>query len=72
MEQGGNACAALNAANEVAVDGFLNGKIGFLDIAKIIEKTLEKMPNLPVDNLQNILENDQKSRQIALELLQKL
>ncbi len=69
LRQGGNAMGTLNAANEVAVDGFLNGKIGFLDIAKIIEKTLEKVSSVPVTSLDAILENDHRARQIAARLL---
>lgn len=69
LKQGGSAMGALNAANEVAVNAFLEGKIRFLAIANIIEKTLEKLNNAPVDSIEAILENDKNARQIATKLL---
>ncbi len=59
----------LNAANEVAVASFLSGKVGFLDIAKIIEKTLVKAPTSELDSLSGIVENDRISRQIAKSII---
>ena len=59
----------LNAANEVAVASFLSGKVGFLDIAKIIEKTLVKAPTSELDSLSGIVENDRNSRQIAKSII---
>ncbi len=69
LKQGGNAMGALNAANEIAVEAFLNHKIKFLEIAKVIEKTLEKIDNVKVDTLEAILDNDKNARQIATQLL---
>jgi 1-deoxy-D-xylulose-5-phosphate reductoisomerase len=43
LRAGGSNPAILNAANEVAVEGFLQGRIGFLDIADLVEKTLQSM-----------------------------
>ncbi len=42
LRRGGNAPAILNAANEIAVAAFLAGGLGFLDIARIVERTLEE------------------------------
>jgi 1-deoxy-D-xylulose-5-phosphate reductoisomerase len=53
---------ALNAANEIAVDMFLKEKIKFLDISKVVEKTLEKTQNIKLNNLDDILENDKLAR----------
>ena len=41
---GGNAPAVLNAADEIAVEGFLQEKIAFLDIPRVVEQTLETVP----------------------------
>ena len=64
---GGNAPTILNAANEVAVNKFLGGEIGFLDIAKIVEKTMEKMDNQPLKSVGDVLEFDRMAREIAKE-----
>jgi 1-deoxy-D-xylulose-5-phosphate reductoisomerase len=71
IKQGGNAPGTLNTANEVAVDAFLKNKIGFLDISKIIEKTLNETPTQNLDTLPSVVENDQLSRQLALSLISK-
>lgn len=64
-EQGGTAPAILNAANEVAVAGFLAGKTGFLNIARIIERTLQQQAVQAGDSLECILEADRQAREIA-------
>ena len=69
LSEGKSAPGTLNAANEVAVDAFLNNRVGFLDIPKIIEKTLNKAPSQNLDTLEGVVENDQLSRQIALSFV---
>ncbi len=71
IKKGGSAPGTLNAANEVAVDAFLKNKIGFLDISKIIERTLNETPGQNLDTLASVVENDQLSRQLALSLISK-
>ena len=71
IKQGKNAPGTLNAANEVAVDAFLNNKIGFLDISRVIETTLNETPSQNLDTLASVVENDQLSRQLALSLISK-
>jgi 1-deoxy-D-xylulose-5-phosphate reductoisomerase len=68
LDQGGSATAVLNAANEIAVSKFLNRKIEFVQISQIIEKTLEKMPNIENPTLSQIIELDQESRKLAEHL----
>ncbi len=66
---GGTSCAALNAADEVAVECFLGGKIGFTDIARVIERTLKAHrggSRLP--SFAEVLEVDQWARVKAQEL----
>ena len=60
-----SAPAVLNAANEVAVAAFLNGKIGFLDIATTVEWTLNKFPKTPIHSLEDIFSIDHEARIIA-------
>lgn len=62
-QQGGYATIALNAANEVAVDAFLNNRIKFTDIAVLIEYILQDVAHGTPENLQEILVQDQESRE---------
>lgn len=64
-EQGGTAPAILNAANEVAVAGFLAGQIGFLAIAHLIETVLQQLAVQSVTNLQTVLTADRQARELA-------
>lgn len=69
MLAGGNAPTILNAANEVAVQRFLNGKIGFLDIAKIVARTLEKIENKPISNIDDVIWFDKLSREKVQQVI---
>jgi len=70
LKTGKNAPATLNAANEIAVEAFLNNRIGFLDIGKTIESVLEAVPTVNLDTLASVMENDQLSRQIAKSVIE--
>lgn len=61
----GNSGAVLNAANEAAVDLFLNDKIKFCDIADLIEVALDKVPYIKDIDIENILESDKLAREIV-------
>ena len=65
LEQGGAAPTILNAANEIAVQRFLDGEIAFLDICRIVEKTLEKVPNTAINTLADVTDADQEARKVA-------
>jgi 1-deoxy-D-xylulose-5-phosphate reductoisomerase len=65
LKTGGNAPCVLNAANEIAVKRFLSGAIGFPDITKIVEKTLEKVHTQPLSTLDDVLAQDSAARRIA-------
>lgn len=67
-QMGGLAPTFLNAADEIAVGAFLEGKIGYLDIAKILEKVLQQTPHLPL-TWENIAQSDALARHLAGELL---
>jgi 1-deoxy-D-xylulose-5-phosphate reductoisomerase len=60
--QGGTAPAALSAANEVAVDAFLNGRIAWTDIAAVIERTLSDLAVVDPDDVEDVLEADREAR----------
>ena len=70
LKTGKNAPATLNAANEIAVEAFLNKQIGFLDISKTIESVLDVTPTANLDTLASVVENDQLSRQIAKSVIE--
>jgi 1-deoxy-D-xylulose-5-phosphate reductoisomerase len=65
LAAGGTASATLNAANEVAVAAFLDGRIGFLDIPAVIETTLEAAETLPADSIDVLLAADAAARRHA-------
>ncbi len=69
LRAGGSATAALNAANEVAVAAFLEGRIGFLDIAAVCERTLERIDRRPVRCLDDALAADAEARRSAQSFL---
>ncbi|NQV48275.1 MAG: 1-deoxy-D-xylulose-5-phosphate reductoisomerase [Rhodospirillaceae bacterium] len=69
LKKGGNAPTVLNAANEVAVAGFLARRIGFLDIVRIVEKTLEKVPSSAVLTLDDVLGADAEAREVATSFI---
>jgi 1-deoxy-D-xylulose-5-phosphate reductoisomerase len=65
LAEGGSAPALLNAANEVAVAAFLEGRIGFMDIPRIIGEVLEQAERLAVDSLEAVLAADAIGRRQA-------
>ncbi|CAC9447368.1 1-deoxy-D-xylulose 5-phosphate reductoisomerase (EC 1.1.1.267) [uncultured Gammaproteobacteria bacterium] len=69
LKQGGNAMGTLNAANEVAVEHFLNHKIGFLEIANIVERTLDTVQNTSAASLEAIIANDKTARKTAQRII---
>jgi 1-deoxy-D-xylulose-5-phosphate reductoisomerase len=62
---GGTAPCILNAANEVAVGAFLDGRIGFLDIAGVVEEALAQVPAEPLTSLEQVLDADRRAREAA-------
>jgi len=69
-KSGGCMPTVLNAANEIAVEAFLNGKVKFLQIAKIVDAVLNQTPVSPITNLADVLDSDQKARQNARQMIQ--
>jgi 1-deoxy-D-xylulose-5-phosphate reductoisomerase len=68
LVQGGGTPTVLNAANETAVSAFIDGRIGFLDIAATIEETLAAMPVGPLGSLDEVYHIDREARRLAAEL----
>jgi len=69
-EQGDSAPAVLNAANEVAVEAFLQGKIRFTAIPEVVEVALNKVESSVVDTIENVLNIDNEARAVALRALE--
>jgi 1-deoxy-D-xylulose-5-phosphate reductoisomerase len=64
-ERGGTYPCAFNAANEVAVAAFLDRRIGFLDIAPLVEHALGAVPGAPASDLSELVEADAEARRVA-------
>lgn len=71
MEIGGTAACALNAANEIAVEAFLNDQIGFLDIANINEATMLHIPVIQQPVYEDFVKSDADAREFARSLVLK-
>lgn len=69
---GGNAPCILNASNEIVVDAFLNEKIRYLDMTKIIEDSLNKISYIASPNLDQLIETDLVTRKYTLDKINKL
>jgi 1-deoxy-D-xylulose-5-phosphate reductoisomerase len=72
LKAGGTSTTILNAANEVAVEAFLNRQIKFTDIARIIAEVLEIIPSTAADSLEQILSADEMARKVAHQQMQVL
>jgi 1-deoxy-D-xylulose-5-phosphate reductoisomerase len=69
QEAGGSATCTLNAADEIAVEAFLEGRIGFLAIDEVVQETLARVPVRRPQSVGEILEIDGESRRVARELV---
>ena len=69
LEEGGAAPIILNAANEVAVAAFLDGAIGFLDIAAIVEQSLSTLDRPAILTLDHVYDADRAARDLARRLV---
>lgn len=70
-EAGNSAPAVLNAANEVAVDAFLQRRIRFPEIAGMIEQVLDQEPVVPLPSLDAVFAADQRARELSREWLRR-
>lgn len=72
LEAKGTAPTILNAANEIAVDAFLNNQLGFMQIPELIDSVLNELPVDKVDSLGTVLEVDQRAREKAVLMMKGL
>ncbi|MBV8262059.1 MAG: 1-deoxy-D-xylulose-5-phosphate reductoisomerase [Paraburkholderia sp.] len=72
LAAGGVASAALNAANEVAVEAFLNRRIGFMAIAQTVDAVLSALENRSASSLEVVLEADAAARRAAHTIINSL
>ena len=77
METRGRAGAVFNAAKEVALDGFIAGRIGFMDMAAVVDRTLDEITSQlclssSMSNLEDVLMTDHMSRQTAWAQITKM
>jgi 1-deoxy-D-xylulose-5-phosphate reductoisomerase len=68
LARGGGSPTVLNAANEVAVRAFLEGRIGFLEIVDIVERTLAALPAEKLESLEDVHNSDMAAREMAARL----
>ena len=69
LRAGGSAPATLNAANEIAVQAFLDGQIGFRMIDQLIAKVMDKLPHGMVSDIDAVMEHDRSARAAAHSLI---
>lgn len=72
LDRKGNAACVINAANEIAVKAFLDGKIKFLDIYKTIEKTLQQASFIQSPTYEDYVESNNEARAIASNIVASL
>lgn len=71
LKTGGNAMTILNAANEIAVQSFLQKQISFIEISSLIDQTLQDLENNSINSLEDIFYWDQQARFQAMQLLKQ-
>jgi 1-deoxy-D-xylulose-5-phosphate reductoisomerase len=70
QSNGGSATCVLNAADEVAVEAFLQGRISFPAIARVVEETLQRMPDREPSSIDDILLIDSAARRMAIDVIE--
>ena len=71
LRKGGNSPCVLNAANEIAVERFLENKVAFLKMPDLVEQCMEEIPFIGNPTLEEYVETDRRARELADELLKK-
>lgn len=69
MDKGGNLACIMNAANEIAVEAFLQDKIGFLQMSDLIENCMNKVTFIPQPSIDDYIQTDQETRRLAQTLV---
>ncbi len=71
LRAGGTAPAILNAANEIAVAAFLDGRLPFLQISEVIEETLQSTPGAAIRTLEDVIVADRRARALAVQVVDR-
>jgi len=66
---GGSAPAAMNGADEVAVEAFLQGRLGFLGISEVVQRTIEAVELTSLETVDEVLAADREARSVAASLI---
>jgi len=69
---GGSSAVVLNAANEVAVEAFLSQRIGYLDIVRTVQRSLEKFPSEEPDSIEHVQDMDMSARSLARSIIESV
>jgi 1-deoxy-D-xylulose-5-phosphate reductoisomerase len=69
---GGSATCTLNAADEIAVEAFLEERISFPSIPRVVEETLNRVPNREPGSVEEVLQIDEQSRAVARQVIAEL
>jgi 1-deoxy-D-xylulose-5-phosphate reductoisomerase len=69
MEKGGNTACVMNGANEIAVEAFLNDKIGFLEMSDVVEKTIGKIDFIQNPTINDYIDSDSEARKFARTII---
>ena len=69
LQAGGSAPAILNAANEIAVQAFLDGRIGFRMIDQLIARVMDGLPSGAVSDIDSVFEQDRRARDLAISFI---
>ena len=72
LKEGGNMCCILNAANEIAVEAFLSGKIGFLQMPDVVKHTMDSNLYSPYPDLDLLDLSDKQAREVASDYINKI
>jgi len=72
LEKGGNSPAVLSVANDLAVEAFLSGNIGFLQIADVVEQVLSSVPHGNQSTLDDVLDAVEQAKQAAVRTIKGL
>lgn len=71
INKGGNMPCILNAANEIAVEKFLEDKVSFLEISDVLEQTMQKVSFIKNPSLEDYFETDIEARKVAVDIINK-
>jgi 1-deoxy-D-xylulose-5-phosphate reductoisomerase len=71
LEAGGGAGCILNAADEMAVEAFLDARIAFPAIPAVVAATMERVPPRPVRSIPEVLDLDREARRVAREMIER-